>query len=238
MKTEELTNTLDTSIETKWGQVLYWRKISDILELNVCFDSASLCAAHVAAACKADIKPSHPLDGGLHLIWDLIPSSQQLAFGNNPTQCNPPSLKILPVIYAPGFAESTLTMLTPAFDLSQNPEYLIFSIRVPYTRTSDFDVYIDGTDFKFYAKPYFLRWLHTGMHINCWIVWWNVFFFSDSFASLSIENCGCLFLLFVTVITWVNCCFFSRLSLPGRIVEDGREKAKFDINKGRSHTCG
>lgn len=26
-----------------------------------------------------------------------------------------------------------------------------------------------------------------------------------------------------------------RLSLPGRIVEDGREKAKFDIDKGRSH---
>lgn len=30
--------------------------------------------------------------------------------------------------------------------------------------------------------------------------------------------------------------FFSfRLSLPGRIVEDGREKAKFDIDKGKSH---
>ncbi|XP_045931713.1 protein SHQ1 homolog [Micropterus dolomieu] len=70
-------------------------------------------------------------------------------------------------------------MITPAFDLSQDPEYLIVSIRVPYTRTSEFDLYIDGTDFKFYAKPYFLR-----------------------------------------------------LSLPGRIVEDGREKATFDIDKG------
>ncbi|XP_044021730.1 protein SHQ1 homolog isoform X2 [Siniperca chuatsi] len=70
-------------------------------------------------------------------------------------------------------------MITPAFDLSQDPEYLILSIRVPYTRTSEFDLFIDGTDFKFYAKPYFLR-----------------------------------------------------LSLPGRIVEDGREKAKFDIDKG------
>ncbi|KAM8757472.1 protein SHQ1 homolog isoform 1-T4 [Acanthopagrus schlegelii] len=70
-------------------------------------------------------------------------------------------------------------MITPAFDLSQDPEYLILNIRVPYTRTSEFDLYIDGTDFKFYAKPYFLR-----------------------------------------------------LSLPGRIVEDGREKAKFDIDKG------
>lgn len=26
-----------------------------------------------------------------------------------------------------------------------------------------------------------------------------------------------------------------RLTLPGRIVEDGREKASFDIDKGRSH---
>lgn len=26
-----------------------------------------------------------------------------------------------------------------------------------------------------------------------------------------------------------------RLTLPGRIVEDGREKAKFDIDKGRLH---
>uniref|UniRef100_A0A3Q3WWP4 Protein SHQ1 homolog n=1 Tax=Mola mola TaxID=94237 RepID=A0A3Q3WWP4_MOLML len=70
-------------------------------------------------------------------------------------------------------------MITPAFDLSQDPEYLILKIRVPYTRTSEFDLYIDGTDFKFYAKPYFLR-----------------------------------------------------LCLPGRIVEDGRERAKFDINEG------
>ncbi|KAM3877980.1 protein SHQ1 homolog [Diretmus argenteus] len=70
-------------------------------------------------------------------------------------------------------------MITPAFELSQDSQYLILSIRVPYTRTSEFDLYIDGNDFKFYAKPYFLR-----------------------------------------------------LTLPGRIVEDGREKATFDIDKG------
>ncbi|XP_019741360.1 protein SHQ1 homolog, partial [Hippocampus comes] len=70
-------------------------------------------------------------------------------------------------------------MITPAFDLSQDPEYLILSVRVPYTRTSEFDLYIDGADVKFYAKPYFLR-----------------------------------------------------LTLPGRVVEDGREKATFDIDKG------
>ncbi|XP_063071345.1 protein SHQ1 homolog [Engraulis encrasicolus] len=70
-------------------------------------------------------------------------------------------------------------MLTPAFELSQEPDFLTLVIRVPYTRTSEFDLYIDGDDFKFYAKPYFLR-----------------------------------------------------LTLPGRIVEDGREKGSFDIDKG------
>nr|XP_023649798.1 protein SHQ1 homolog [Paramormyrops kingsleyae] len=70
-------------------------------------------------------------------------------------------------------------MITPAFELSQDSDFLLLRIRVPYTRAAEFDLYIDGEDFKFYAKPYFLR-----------------------------------------------------LTLPGRIVEDGREKASFDIDKG------
>ena len=40
--------------------------------------------------------------------------------------------------------------------------------------------------------------------------------------------------MFVFAISRCNHLDF-RLSLPGRIVEDGREKAKFDIDKGRSH---
>ncbi|XP_048212121.1 protein SHQ1 homolog [Perognathus longimembris pacificus] len=48
-------------------------------------------------------------------------------------------------------------MLTPAFDLSQDPDFLTVAIRVPYARVSEFDVYFEGVDFKFYAKPYFLR---------------------------------------------------------------------------------
>lgn len=48
-------------------------------------------------------------------------------------------------------------MLTPAFELSQDSDFLTLMIRVPYTRTSEFDLCIDGEDFKFYAKPYFLR---------------------------------------------------------------------------------
>lgn len=45
----------------------------------------------------------------------------------------------------------------PAFDLSQDADFLTVAIRVPYARVSEFDVYFEGVDFKFYAKPYFLR---------------------------------------------------------------------------------
>lgn len=57
---------------------------------------------------------------------------------------------------APAVA-SGAAMLTPAFDLSQDPDFLTIAIRVPYARVSEFDVYFEGSDFKFYAKPYFLR---------------------------------------------------------------------------------
>lgn len=48
-------------------------------------------------------------------------------------------------------------MITPAFELSQDPDFLTVKIRVPYARASEFDIYFEGEDFKFYAKPYFLR---------------------------------------------------------------------------------
>ncbi|XP_066470893.1 protein SHQ1 homolog [Tiliqua scincoides] len=66
-------------------------------------------------------------------------------------------------------------MITPAFELSQDSGFLTIVIKVPYARVSEFDVYFEGKEFKFYAKPYFLR-----------------------------------------------------LALPGKIVEDGREKASYD----------
>uniref|UniRef100_A0A8C4XFG7 Protein SHQ1 homolog n=1 Tax=Erpetoichthys calabaricus TaxID=27687 RepID=A0A8C4XFG7_ERPCA len=48
-------------------------------------------------------------------------------------------------------------MITPAFELTQDLDFLTVTIRVPYTRTSEFDLYMNGEDLKFYAKPYFLR---------------------------------------------------------------------------------
>ncbi|XP_062441506.1 protein SHQ1 homolog isoform X2 [Rhea pennata] len=70
-------------------------------------------------------------------------------------------------------------MITPAFELSQDPDFLTIIIKIPYAKASEFDLYFEGEDFKFYAKPYFLR-----------------------------------------------------LTLPGRIVEDGREKASYNTDEG------
>ncbi|NWV03332.1 SHQ1 protein, partial [Ptilonorhynchus violaceus] len=71
-------------------------------------------------------------------------------------------------------------MITPAFELTQDPDFLTVKIRVPYARASEFDIYFEGEDFKFYAKPYFLR----------------------------------------------------QLTLPGRVVEDGRERASYNTDEG------
>ncbi|XP_053576862.1 protein SHQ1 homolog [Bombina bombina] len=70
-------------------------------------------------------------------------------------------------------------MITPAFELVQDEDFLTINIRIPYAKVSEIDVYIEGDDFKFYAKPYFLR-----------------------------------------------------LTLPGRIVEDGRQKANYNSDNG------
>lgn len=53
--------------------------------------------------------------------------------------------------------ERAAAMLTPAFELSQDPDFLTVAIRVPHARVSELDVYFHGADFRFYAKPYFLR---------------------------------------------------------------------------------
>ncbi|XP_053325244.1 protein SHQ1 homolog [Spea bombifrons] len=75
-------------------------------------------------------------------------------------------------------------MITPAFEITQDSCFLTITIKVPFARVSEVDVYIDGDDFKFYAKPYFLR-----------------------------------------------------LSLPGRIVEDGRQTAKYNADEGVFTIC-
>jgi protein SHQ1 len=48
-------------------------------------------------------------------------------------------------------------MITPLFEVSQDDKYVVLEIRVPYMKASTFDYYIIGAEFKFFAKPYFLR---------------------------------------------------------------------------------
>ncbi|NWR44639.1 SHQ1 protein, partial [Regulus satrapa] len=80
-------------------------------------------------------------------------------------------------------------MITPAFELTQDPDFLILKIRVPYARASEFDIYLEGEDFRFYAKPYFLRQAASRF-------------------------------------------FACRLTFPGRLVEDGREKTSYSADEG------
>lgn len=70
-------------------------------------------------------------------------------------------------------------MLTPAFELHQEHSYLLLTIKAPYIKANDVEIYMEQNEFKFFVKPYFLR-----------------------------------------------------LYFPCEIIEDGREKAQYDISTG------
>ncbi len=40
---------------------------------------------------------------------------------------------------------------------SQNDEFLYVTIYAPFTNLDDTEVFMDGTDFRFFSKPYYLR---------------------------------------------------------------------------------
>lgn len=48
-------------------------------------------------------------------------------------------------------------MLTPRFELSQDDEFLYISIYAPFTNLENTEIFMDGTDFRFFSKPYYLR---------------------------------------------------------------------------------
>ncbi|XP_045164880.2 protein SHQ1 homolog [Mercenaria mercenaria] len=70
-------------------------------------------------------------------------------------------------------------MLTPAFELRQDRDFLTVIIKAPFAKVAETEIFIEEDDFKFFSKPYFLR-----------------------------------------------------LTLPGKIVEDGREKADYNADNG------
>ncbi|CAH3151024.1 unnamed protein product [Porites lobata] len=52
-------------------------------------------------------------------------------------------------------------MLTPVFELSQDDDFVVVIIKTAYVKIADVDFCINGTEFKFYVKPYFLGELET-----------------------------------------------------------------------------
>ena len=48
-------------------------------------------------------------------------------------------------------------MLTPRFKISQDDRFVEISIYAPFTHVSETEIFMEGTDFRFYSKPYFLR---------------------------------------------------------------------------------
>ncbi|KAL2915200.1 hypothetical protein HK105_205307 [Polyrhizophydium stewartii] len=70
-------------------------------------------------------------------------------------------------------------MLTPRFVLTQTDDFVEFSLQCLLIKAQEVEIDVDGSEFKFFAHPYFLR-----------------------------------------------------LSLPGRLIEDGRERSSYDIDKG------
>ncbi|XP_076231396.1 protein SHQ1 homolog isoform X2 [Calliopsis andreniformis] len=48
-------------------------------------------------------------------------------------------------------------MLTPRFKITQTDAEVSIIIHAPYANIKDTEVYVDGTDFRFYSTPYYLR---------------------------------------------------------------------------------
>lgn len=49
-------------------------------------------------------------------------------------------------------------MLTPIFELNQDDRNLYIKIKAPNARISETEIQFEDNDFRFYSKPYFLRY--------------------------------------------------------------------------------
>ncbi|KAK8796896.1 hypothetical protein WA588_001022 [Blastocystis sp. NMH] len=47
--------------------------------------------------------------------------------------------------------------LTPKFSISQNDEFVVIEINVPWVRVGDMEFVVDGCDFSFFCNPYLLK---------------------------------------------------------------------------------
>lgn len=49
-------------------------------------------------------------------------------------------------------------MLTPQFTIQQENDFLILNLKVPFIKSNSVEISINEFEFKFYSKPYFLRY--------------------------------------------------------------------------------
>lgn len=50
-------------------------------------------------------------------------------------------------------------MLTPRFVITQTDAEVSIIVHAPYANIKDTEVYVEGTDFRFYSTPYYLRYI-------------------------------------------------------------------------------
>ncbi|KAI9263671.1 SHQ1 protein-domain-containing protein [Sporodiniella umbellata] len=48
-------------------------------------------------------------------------------------------------------------MITPTFKVEQDHSSILVTIHTPHVRAQDVDLFVEGSEFRFYLKPYFLR---------------------------------------------------------------------------------
>ncbi|KAI8996955.1 SHQ1 protein-domain-containing protein [Pilobolus umbonatus] len=48
-------------------------------------------------------------------------------------------------------------MITPTFKVDQDTDSVKITINTPYVRAQDVDIYVEGSEFRFFLRPYFLR---------------------------------------------------------------------------------
>ena len=48
-------------------------------------------------------------------------------------------------------------MITPVFEIDQEEEFVVVKLRAPHIKVQSFDFYVEGSTFKFFGHPYFLR---------------------------------------------------------------------------------
>ncbi len=112
-------------------------------------------------------------------------------------------------------------MLTPSFDITQDDQYVILTLRVPYVKVRKYSTVCPAS-----ASGYWLRSPPTHCRPQMQNFTWTAPS-SSSIASRTSSGTVTSVAMLSSYSPW-----WCRLHLPGKVTEDGRERAVFDIDKG------